>query len=231
MIQSTRFKNILKYGFYELIIVVWAIILINVYVLSFSLTQYFSHVDDIAPSEVGLVLGSSVRADGTPGMILQDRLITASTFYHKGKINKILVSWDNSSHHYNEPLSMQQYLIDQWVAKQDIYLDYAGFDTYDSLYRARDVFGSRDLMIFTQSFHLHRAIYIAKRLDMNVIWVTTDLQAYHGKNRNSIREIWARVKAFIEVEITRPQPTYLWEPIEIVSNTKLNQAKQDILWE
>lgn len=230
MIDTLRWKNILKYGLYEIIIVILALILINVYVLSFSLTQYFSHIDTIAPSEVGLVLGSSVLSDGTPGVILQDRLNTASMFYHKGKINKILVSWDNSTQHYNEPFAMQQYLIDQWVAKQDIYLDYAGFDTYDSLYRARDIFWSRELVIFTQSFHLHRAIYIAKRLNMNVVWVTTDLQSYIGKNRNSIREIWARVKAFFEVEILRSQPKYLGEPIEIVSDTKLQQIKQDILW-
>jgi len=216
---------------YEIVIVILAIVLINVYVLSFSVLQYFSHIEDIEKTEVGLVLWTSVRPDGTPSTILQDRLDAAVIFYKEDKIEKILVSGDNSTANYNEPVAMQKYLLSMWVSKDDIYLDYAGFDTYDSLYRARDIFGSNDLMVFTQWFHLHRVIYIAKRFGMNVVWVTTDLTQYRNSNRNSVREIFARVKAFFEVEILRTKPTYLGDSIEIVSDEKVEDAKNDILWE
>ncbi len=214
---------------YEIIIVFLAIILINVYVLSFSVLQYFSHIKDMEPTEVGMVFGASVRPDGTPSKILQDRLNTAVIFYKQDKIQKILVSGDNSSHHYNEPVAMKNFLLEMWIPKEDIYLDYAGFDTYDSLYRARDIFGVDELVIFTQGFHLHRAIYIAKRLGIDITGVTTDLSKYRDSNRNSLREVFARVKAFFEVEILRSKPTYLWDSIEIVSDEKKQNLKNDIL--
>jgi len=214
---------------YEIIILFLAVVLINVYVLSFSVLQYFSHIKDMEPIEVGMVLWASVQSNGTPSNILQDRLNAAAIFYKQEKVQKILVSWDNSTDQYNEPVAMQKYLIALWIPKDDIYLDYAGFDTYDSLYRARDIFNIQELVIFTQGFHLHRAIYIAKRLDMQVVWVTTDLNKYRNSNRNSIREIFARVKAFLEVEILRSKPTYLWDSIEIVSDEKIENIKQDIL--
>jgi len=142
--------GILKCIMYEAIIVVLAIVLINVYVLSFSIDRFFSHIEDITPGEIGLVLGASVKSNGQPSDILKDRLDTALIFYTQKKITKILVSGDNGSAHYNEPVAMQKYLIANGVNKDDIYLDYAGFDTYDSLYRARDIFGSENLIIFTQ---------------------------------------------------------------------------------
>lgn len=228
--KSSKCASMWRFIGYEIIIVFLTIILINVYVLSFSVLQYFSHIQDIEPSEVGLVLWASVKPDGTPSDILKDRLDTAIIFYKEDKIQKILVSGDNGTRAYNEPVAMQKYLIASGVKKDDIYLDYAGFDTYDSLYRARDIFGNEELVIFTQWFHLHRAIYIAKRLWLNVVGVTTDINKYLHSNRNSIREIFARVKAFLEVEIIRPEPKYLGDTIEIVSDKKVDKLKQDILW-
>lgn len=230
--QHEEKKKCMSFGrfvFYEAVIIILAIVLINVYVLSFSVFQRFIHIEDIDWTEVWLVLGASVKSDGQPSKILRERLDTAMIFYEMGKINKILVSWDNGTSHYNEPVAMQKYLISKWVPEKDIYLDYAWFDTYDSLYRARDIFGSSNLTIFTQGFHLHRAIYISKRLWMNVTGVTTDVQNYFAHSRNNVREIFARVKAFFEVEIFKPEPRYLWSPVEIVSDQKIEDLKRDIL--
>lgn len=227
--EPKQCMSLCKFAVYEIVVIFLSIILINVYVLSFSINAFFSHIEDISPGEIGLVLGASVKANGEPSDILKDRLDTAVIFYTTEKISKILVSGDNGTASYNEPVAMQKYLIAQGVNSDDIYLDYAGFDTYDSLYRARDIFGSQDLIIFTQGFHLHRAVYIAKRLDMNVVWVTTDVQKYLGHNRNSIREVFARVKAFFEVEIFKPTPKYLGDTIEIVSDTKIDQVKKQVL--
>ncbi len=228
-VKDKKCMGICKFLIYEATIIILTIILINVYVLSFSIDRFFSHIEDIEPGEIGLVLWASVKPDWQPSNILKDRLDTAIIFYNQEKINKILVSGDNGTHHYNEPVAMQKYLITNGIPESDIYLDYAGFDTYDSLYRARDIFGSQDLIIFTQWFHLHRAVYISKRLGLNVVWVTTDIQKYLGSSRNSVREVFARVKAFFEVEILKPSPKYLWDPIEIVTNKKIDQAKQDVL--
>ena len=130
-------------------------------------------------------------------------------------MNKLLLSWDNRVSHYNEPVNMEKYLVSLWVEKDDIYLDYAWFDTYDSLYRAREIFGAKELIVFTQEFHLYRSVYIWNRLWINTYWLKTDLQDYYGMKRNNIREVWARVKAFFDVEILNSRSKFLWEKISL----------------
>jgi vancomycin permeability regulator SanA len=124
---------------------------------------------------------------------------------------------------------MQKYLLDLWVEKDDIYLDYAGFDTYDSLYRAREIFWVQKVVLFTQDFHLKRALYIAKRLWLQPLWVETNLQSYVKDKYNNIREVFARVKAFLEVEILKSKPRFLGDKIEIITDEKINEAKKSIL--
>ena len=124
---------------------------------------------------------------------------------------------------------MQKYLINLWVEVDDIYLDYAWFDTYDSIYRAREIFGVNDIVLFTQDFHLKRAMYIINKLDINTYWVETNLQKYINEDYNNRREIFARIKAFLDVEIFNSRPKYLWETIEIVSDEKIENAKIKII--
>lgn len=108
-------------------------------------------------------------SSGRPSTILQDRLDSAYELYEGGKIENILVSGDNSREEYNESDAMGDYLVGRGVPEDDVFRDYAGFDTYDSMYRSRDIFGVESMMIFTQEYHLSRSVYIAKRLGIDAV--------------------------------------------------------------
>lgn len=212
-----------------ILIIVLIIIWINLYVLSFSKNNYYKSVDNLKNTYVWLVFWASVYWKNKPSDILKDRLNVAFEAYKKNKIEKIIVSWDNSISNYNEPLAMQKYLIKKWVDFDDIYLDYAWFDTFDSIYRAKEIFWIKNIVLFTQDFQLKRAMYIANKLWIEAFWVETNLHKYILDDYNNRREIFARVKAFLDVEIFKSKPKFLWDKIEIISDEKINNAKQSIL--
>ncbi|MFK7779849.1 MAG: ElyC/SanA/YdcF family protein [Candidatus Gracilibacteria bacterium] len=222
-------KKIIIYSGLFLSLVVIFIVAVNFYVLNFSKTHYYYDVDGLDEKYIGLVFGASVLRNGTPSDILKDRLKVAFEAYNKHKIAKIIVSGDNSKSSYNEPVAMQKYLLKLGVEIDDIYLDYAGFDTYDSLYRAREIFGAQELVLFTQDFHLKRAMYISSKLGIDSYGVETNLQKYLASDYYNIREIFARLKAFIEVEILKASPRFLGEKIEIITDEKIEDAKKEIL--
>ena len=222
-------KRKIGYTFLFLSLVVVFITAINFHVLSYSKLNYYYDVDWLEKNYVWLVFWASVLQSWIPSDILKDRLKVAYNAYKLWKIDKIIVSWDNLQLSYNEPLAMQKYLINLWVDIDDIYLDYAWFDTYDSIYRAREIFGVNAIVLFTQDFHLKRAMYISNKLWINTLWVETNLQKYINENYNNRREIFARVKAFIEIEIFKPKPKYLWEKIEIITDEKIQDAKNKII--
>ena len=205
------------------------LVYINYYVLSFSNINYYYDVDWLEKNYVWLVFWASIIWNTTPSDILKDRLKVAYQAYEKWKIKKIIVSGDNSYSDYNEPLAMERYLISLWVDDDDIYLDYAWFDTYDSLYRAKMNFGVETIVLFTQDFHLKRAMYISQKLWIKTIWVETNLQKYLNEDYNNRREILARIKAFLDVEVFKSKPKFLWEKIEILTDEKIQEAKKWII--
>lgn len=227
-------KKIFLYIFFLAFILAIAIFLINCYVLSFEKNNRFHSVEELGKKYIWIVFWASVK-EGKPSLILKDRLDVAFEAYKRWKIEKIIVSWDNWKANYNEPTIMKKYLLSLWVKQEDIYEDFAGFDTYDSLYRAKEIFKVEELVLFTQDFHLKRAIYIAERLWIKAYWVETNLRKYSRPYYNQFREVFARVKAFIEIELTKPKPKYLWNSIKVVSNDDLESIKetlkQDIFWE
>lgn len=226
-------KNIIKKIFLYFILIflfiILAIFLINYYVLSFSKNNNLIEVKNLENVEIWLVFWASVR-NWYPSLILKDRLDVAFEAYKSWKINKIIVSGDNSVANYNEPKVMKNYLIWLWVKVEDIYEDFAWFDTYDSIYRARDIFKAKKIVLFTQEFHLKRALYIAEKLDLEAFWVKTDLRNYKLSRYNNIRETFARIKAFFEVEIIKSKPKFLWDPIKIVSNDEILETKEILKW-
>ena len=213
-----------------LLTVTLLVFVINFYVLSFSKKWYYNYVENLDRFFVWLVLWASVVWNN-PSDILKDRLNVIYKAYELWKIEKIIVSWDNSKKYYNEPIAMQKYLVDLWVSIDDIYIDYAWFDTYDSIYRAKEIFWVRKIIIFTQDFHLKRAMYIAKRIWLETLWVETNLQLYVNENYNNRREIFARIKAFLDVEIFKSKPKFLWEKIKIISDKKVDEVKRELLEE
>lgn len=201
---------------------------INIYVLSFSKDTLFSKVQDVPENEIGLVFGASIINNSIPSDILKDRLKVAANAYSQWKIAQIIVSGDNSKANYNEPEVMKNYLVTLWVNPDHIHADYAWFDTYDSLYRAKELFKVDELTLFTQDFHLKRALYISERLWVHSVWISTNLQPYLMDSYNDRREVFARIKAFLDVEIFTSKPKFLWENLKIYPLDEIQKIKEEL---
>lgn len=143
-----------------------------------------------------LVLGASVRGDGTPSPMLQDRLDTAISLYQSGAGDRLLMSGDRTDEYYDEVGTMKAYAVDAGVPSEDIFLDPAGLSTYESLYRAKYLFGAERIVIVTQSYHLYRALYLAEALGLDAVGVSCDTIRYSGQILRDIREVAARAKDF-----------------------------------
>ena len=143
--------------------------------------------------------------------------MTCVNLYKLGASKDIIMSGDHGSNDYNEVETMKKYAIASGVPSNAIYMDHAGFSTYDSLYRARNIFGVNKIIIVSQKYHLYRAIYLAKSLGMEAYGVPADLRSYSGQSKREIREILARNKDFILAK-TKPQSKYLGDAIILNEN-------------
>ena len=161
-----------------------------------------------------LVLGCRVYEDGTPSHMLEDRLRRSVELYRAGAAPKLLMSGDHGQREYDEVGAMKQYALAEGVSSQDVFMDHAGFSTYESLYRAKEIFGVEKVIIVTQEYHLHRALQIARALGLEAYGVSADYRSYTGQLMRDIREIMARNKDVLST-IFLPKPTYLGEKIPI----------------
>lgn len=170
-------------------------------------------LSSISP-ECILVLGASVTSDGVPSPILQDRLDTAIYLYNKGVAPKLLLSGDNGQMVYNEVKAMQNYALEAGVDENDIYLDHAGFSTYESIYRAKYIFKVDSMIVVTQTYHLYRSLYGCRRMGITAMGAAADQYTYAGQEKREIREVLARDKDFVKW-IFKPQPTFLGDAVPI----------------
>ena len=161
-----------------------------------------------------VVLGASVYADGTPSGILQDRLDDGIALYFAGAAPKIIMSGDNSTVSYNEVKAMKDYAIAQGVPSEDISGDHAGFSTYESMYRAKHVFGAERIVVATQTYHLYRALYAASGLGLEAVGVPSDYREYAHQLQYDVREIPARTKDFFKTLLRVPS-TFVGDPISL----------------
>jgi len=161
-----------------------------------------------------LVLGCGVRDDGTPSDMLRDRLERGLELYFAGVAPKLLMSGDHGSVEYDEVNIMKQYAIDKGVPSEDIFMDHAGFSTYESIYRAKEIFCADNIVIVTQEYHLYRALYLAKSFRLEAHGVSCDYYIYAGQKMREVREILARNKDCFTA-IFKPYPTYLGEAIPV----------------
>ena len=161
-----------------------------------------------------LVLGCRVYEDGTPSHMLEDRLQQGVELFLNGAAPKLLMSGDHGQREYDEVNAMKQFAIGSGVDSSDVFMDHAGFSTYESLYRAKEIFGVEKVIIVTQGYHLHRALYIARALGLEAYGVASDPSSYVGQTMRDIREILARNKDFLNT-IFWPEPTYLGQQIPI----------------
>ncbi len=167
-----------------------------------------------APQDIDcvLVLGCQVKSDGSPSHMLEDRL-KAAVGCNRGD-TLFLMSGDHGQEDYNEVAVMKQYAIDAGVPSENIFMDHAGFSTYESIYRAKHIFGARRILIVTQKYHLYRALHIANALDLEAWGIAADARTYSGQFYREIREVLARVKDF-GMSILMPEPIYLGDPIPL----------------
>lgn len=164
-----------------------------------------------------LVLGCAVWDGGQPSPMLRDRLDTAIALYRAGAAPKLLLSGDNSVADYSEPDCMYRYALSQGVPEEDIFLDYAGFSTYDSVYRAQAVFCAERMIVVTQKYHLFRALYISRALGIDAAGAAAAQRRYAVGWYRELREVLARDKDLAKC-LFRPEPTFLGELIPVTGD-------------
>lgn len=161
-----------------------------------------------------LVLGCGVRPDGQPSDMLADRIAQGVALYENGTSPKLLMSGDHGRSDYDEVNAMRDVAVEAGVPVDDVFMDHAGFSTYESMYRARDVFQAKRVVIVSQKYHLYRALYVAERLGLDAYGVSADLRPYAGQEGRELREILARDKDFF-TSMVQPLPTFLGDPISL----------------
>lgn len=169
----------------------------------FSLSRLYS-ADTVPPNRVAIVFGAGLQREGVPSIILRDRISSAAELYFSGKVEKLLMSGDNSFVDYNEPGAMRAYALTLGVPDKDIVLDYAGRRTYDTCYRASKIFGVTQAILITQNFHMPRALYLCNMLGVKATGVVSDKRPYWLGW--SIRELPATLVALWEVHFSHPVP-------------------------
>ena len=187
----------------------------NSWIIRSTKSQLYSDVNKIPYHKVGLLLGTNKEAHGRDNLFFLYRINAACELFKAGKIKKIIVSGDNHIESYDEPTDMKNALMEKGIPDSCIILDFAGFRTFDSVIRCREVFGQNDFTIISQDFHNERAVFIANKNGMDVV-------AFNAKNvpskysiKTSIREYFAKFKAVLDIYILHTEPKFLGDPIKI----------------
>ena len=192
------------------------VITVNLLVLTSVKDRIIDVDNDIINEEFDciLILGAGVRADGTPSSMLEDRLEIGIELYFSGASNRLLMSGDHMQRDYDEVGVMKRYAMSAGVPGKVIFLDHAGLSTYESIWRAKELYGVDKVLIVTQEYHLYRALYVAKELGIDAYGVSADLRPYTSQSIREARELVARVKDFVFARL-KPEPTYLGDPIDL----------------
>ncbi|MBM7855150.1 SanA protein [Desulfohalotomaculum tongense] len=213
-------KGILKKLIFLVIISIILVLIIDWHVKKIGGNNIISHDDDYK-AQAAIVLGAYVSPEGILCDMLKDRVQTAVELYKSGKVEKILMTGDHSKTSYDEVNHMRKYAEQLGVPTKDIFMDHAGLSTYDSMYRARDIFCVKSAVVVTQKFHLPRAVYIANSMGINAKGVIADKHIYRGADYYEIREILARNKDFINVTLLKPKPKFLGPTLSITGDGRI----------
>ncbi|MGM0379563.1 MAG: SanA/YdcF family protein [Bacillota bacterium] len=218
-------KKILKILFIIAVFAIISIIIINYHVKS-STNKYILDKNNLKNNEIDciLILGAGVWNE-KPSPMLKDRLDKGINLYKKGISKKILMSGDHGTKTYDEVNIMKKYAIDKNIPERDIFMDHAGFSTYDSIYRLKHIFKVKSVLIISQKYHLYRAVYIAKKFNLKAYGSYARLVNYPGQKSRNYREYLARVKDFF-VSIYKPRSKFLGKEIPINSNGNLTNDKK-----
>ena len=208
-----------------IVVVTFIIVGINYYIVFNTKNNIISEEKALELQNVDciLVLGAGIW-NNRPSPMLEDRLLQGIALYNKNASNKMIVSGDHGKEEYDEVNVMKQFAMEKGVNSKDIFMDHAGFSTYDSVYRAKEIFQAKKIVIVTQKYHLYRALYIAKKLGLEAYGVASDPRKYVGQSLRELREIVTRNKDFIKV-MFKPQATYLGDTIPVSGNGDVTNDK------
>ena len=202
-----------------IVFIIFAVLFIaaQIYIIRFAKSFNYTVPGDVPQCDAVMVLGARVYKSGKPSALLRDRLDYGYELYAQGRAGKILASGDHGREDYDEVNSMKDYLMEKGVPSADIFMDHAGFNTYDSMYRARDVFCVNSLIISTQNFHMSRAVYLARALGLEAYGYPCEDKSAYAIRTMKLRESVARVKALLDAAVKR-KPRYLGDKIPITGD-------------
>lgn len=201
---------------------VTAVLSVNAYVKHVGGENIISpdKINEIGEADCIIILGCQVFSDGTLSAMLHDRVMRGIELYESKAAPKLIVSGDHGRKEYDEVNAMKKYAIDAGIPSENIFMDHAGFSTYESMYRAKEIFRAEKIIVVTQEYHLYRALYIAQKLGMEAYGVSSDYRPYYGQTYREVREILARCKDFATT-LFKPEPTFLGEAIPVSGNGNL----------
>ncbi|MBX7245907.1 MAG: YdcF family protein [Candidatus Sumerlaeaceae bacterium] len=187
-------------------------------------SRIFRKPDEVTPRTVAMVLGARVHPDGRLSAMLEDRVLSAVGLYKAGKVKKLLMSGDNANPDYDEVTAMRRVAINEGVPADDVVRDFAGFRTYDSMYRAKELWGITSMTIVTQEFHLPRSVFLAESMGIDADGFVADRRKYTaaGMARSRVREVASRAVAWLDCTIFKPRPHHLGPP-EDLSGTRQDE--------
>lgn len=208
-----------------LLVIVIVVLGINFWVKCSTKSQIIENGDYSSLKDIDciIVLGAGIWGD-KPSPMLQDRLDQAIQLYNSGISDKIIMSGDHGSEEYDEVNIMKKYAIERGVPSEAVFMDHAGFSSYETIYRAKEIFEAKKVIVVTQEYHLYRTLYIANMFDLEAYGVRADPREYVGAMYRELREILARNKDFIKC-IFKPQPKYLGETIPVSGNGDITNDK------
>lgn len=215
MKKRNRVKRIMNFILLLIVIAVISVLAVIARVQGYS--KYIYSMDNLPKDcDAIIVLGAGVRPDGTPSDILVDRLQTSVEVFNEGINDKFILSGDHGRDGYNEVRAMKDYVMkNEGVNEKDVFMDHAGFSTYDTMYRAKEIFDVKKAIIVTNEYHLPRSIYVARKLGIEAYGVKSDIRQYQLMDRYTKREKLAQLKDFIYVNIIKPEPEFLGDAIPV----------------
>ncbi len=216
--MNKMWKRVFMIGTVSILVILIVLLTINFFVVGSTKSKVILEEEASKLENVDciIVLGAGIWQN-KPSPMLEDRLLQGIALYQNGTSNKIIMSGDHGQEDYDEVNVMKNFAIEKGVESEDIFMDHAGFSTYDSIYRAKDIFEAKKIVIVTQEYHLYRALYIAKQLGIEAYGVKSNPRKYSGQVVREIREIAARNKDWFSC-IFKPTPKYLGETIPVSGN-------------
>jgi SanA protein len=216
-------KKYFKIFLYLAILGLVAIVAVNYYVKSSTKKNIYYSIKRFPKNDVGIIFGAGINGS-QPSKYLKDRLDAGILLWKAKRINKILLSGDNGRDEYDELTVMKNYCFNHGVDTTKIFIDYAGFDTYSTMYRAKHIFKIKKATLISQEYHLNRAIYIGNQLGIKSVGYSANKGEYLGYNYVRFREYGSIFKSFFDVLRNR-QPRFLGGEINI--NGESNYSKED----